>query len=161
MRGLAPEARLRISLVLSGFEAAMPLIGLLLGRALDTAVGSVADYLAIAVLAGVGAWMLLAGEESEERRIAELAGSRGLALVALGVSVSLDELAMGFSVGLLHLSIALAVVLIGAQAFVVAQIGMRVGARGHERLREGAERAAGVALIALALLLLVEKLVQT
>ena len=136
----------------------MPLVGLLLGHVIGRAVGSTADYIALAILALVGLWMLVAGEEAEEGPTADLTSGRGLALVALGLSVSLDELAMGFSVGLLHLSVGLAVVLIGAQAFVVAQLGMRLGTRGSEVLSEGAERAAGVALIALATLLLVEKL---
>ena len=49
-------------------------------------------------------------------------------------------------------------VLIGAQAFIVTQLGIRLGQRIGERVREGAERLAGVALAALGLVLLVEKL---
>jgi manganese efflux pump family protein len=149
--------RLRISLVLSGFEMAMPVIGLLLGRGLGSAIGSVADYIAIAVLAGVGAWMLVV-EDDETDKLGELSSRHGLALVALGVSISLDELAMGFTIGLIGLSIWLAVSLIGLQAFLVAQVGLRLGARLSERSREAAEKLAGAALIGLAVLLLAEKL---
>src|SRR5947209_7804759 len=109
---------MRISLLLSCFEAGMPLVGLLLGRAAGHAIGSLADYLAIGVLALVGIGMLVGGEEAEERRVAGLSQARGLALVGLGLSVSLDELAMGFSLGLLHVPVWLAVVLFGAQAFL-------------------------------------------
>jgi manganese efflux pump family protein len=147
LRGLQPSERLRISLILSSFETAMPVVGLLVGHGLGSAIGTAADYIAIAILAGVGIWMLVANEEVEEERIVQLSSGRGLALIALGLSISLDELAMGFTVGLLHLSIWLAVVLIGAQAFLLAQVGMRLGARGGEALREGAERAAGIALL--------------
>ena len=97
-------------------------------------------------------------EQGERARLGPLASGRGVALIALGLSISLDELAMGFTIGLLHLSIWIAVVLIGSQAFLLAQLGLRVGARLSERLREGAERVAGVALLALAVLFLVEKL---
>jgi putative Mn2+ efflux pump MntP len=159
LRGLPREQRLRVSLLLSSFEAAMPLIGLLLGHALGTAIGSAADYLAIAILAAVGIWMLLEREEAETQRIESLSRGHGPALLALGVSVSLDELAMGFSVGLLHLSIWLAIVLIAAQAFLVAQLGLRLGARGGEALSEHAERAAGAALLVVAAILLVVRLV--
>jgi putative Mn2+ efflux pump MntP len=79
-------------------------------------------------------------------------------LFALGLSVSLDELAIGFTIGLLRLSLWLAVLLIGAQAFLFAQLGLRLGARLGESLRERAEQAAGLALLALAVLLAVEKL---
>jgi len=152
--GAAPEReRLRISLLLSGFEMAMPIAGLLLGRGL----GNAGDYVAIVVLGAVGVWMLVSDEEVETRAAAELSRRRGVALLALGVSVSLDELAIGFTIGLVGLSIWLAVILIGLQAFAVAQIGLRLGARLSERRREAAEKLAGLALIGLAILLLVEK----
>jgi putative Mn2+ efflux pump MntP len=159
VKGLSAHDRLRVSLVLSSFEAAMPLIGMLLGRAIGSAIGAAADYLAIGILALVGVWMLLSDDESEERSVAALPGGHGLALIGLGLSVSIDELAMGFSIGLLHLPIWLAVALIGAQAFVVAQLGMRLGARGTATIGERAERLAGIALLGLALLLIIDRLV--
>lgn len=158
VRGMPPRERLRLSLVMSSFEMAMPVLGLLLGRGLGTLVGAAADWIAIAVLAALGAWMLLHAEEEEgERVLAALRGGSPLVLLALGVSISLDELAMGFTIGLLHLTLWLAVVLIGAQAFLVAQLGMRLGAQISETFRERAEQLAGLALIALALLFVVEK----
>lgn len=158
--GLPKSERLRVSLVMSSFEMAMPLAGLLLGRGLGAAVGSVADYVAVAVLGATGLYMLLADEEREERRVARLSSGRGLALVALGVSISLDELAIGFSIGLLHLPVVLAVLLIGTQAFVAAQIGLRVGSRISETGREAAERVAAVTLLGLVVFLLVENLTR-
>ena len=83
---------------------------------------------------------------------------RGLGALILGVSISLDELAIGFTLGLLRLPAGLVVILIAVQAFVVAQLGLRIGARLSARLREGTERLAGIALTALALVLLAEKL---
>jgi len=155
--GAQKRERLRISLLLSGFEMAMPIAGLLLGRGLGTALGSAADYVAILVLGTVGVWMLVSDEEVETRQVAELSKRHGVALLALGVSVSLDELAMGFTIGLIGLSIWFAVILIGLQAFALAQIGLRLGDRLSEQYRDGAEKLAGLALIGLATLLLVEK----
>ncbi len=157
MRGLPPRERLRVSLLMSSFEMAMPIVGLLLGQALGHLVGGDADYLAIAVLAMLGLWMLL-HEEAEGQRVDRLASGHGLVLLALGISISLDELAIGFTIGLLHLSLWLAVVLIGAQAFLFAQVGLRLGARLNESLRERAEQLAGLALLGLAILLVLEKL---
>jgi manganese efflux pump family protein len=158
MRGLPKRERLRVSLVMSSFEMAMPVVGLLLGHALGHLVGGAAEYVAIAVLALLGAWMLLHEEDDEGEKVGQLAGGRGLALLALGISISLDELAIGFTIGLLHLSLWLAVVLIGAQAFLFAQLGLRLGARLNETLRERAEQLAGLVLLALAVFLGVEKL---
>lgn len=150
--------RLRISLVMASFEAAMPLVGLLLGRALGAAVGAAADYIAIVVLGSVGIWMIFHEDEGEAEKASRLVDARGLVLLALGVSISLDELAMGFSIGLLGPSIWLAVVLIGLQAFVVSQLGLRLGTRISEHARENVERLAGAALVGLAVLLGVEQL---
>lgn len=84
---------------------------------------------------------------------------RGLfGAVALGVSISLDELAIGFSAGLLRLPIPALVIAVAAQAFVAAQIGVRIGARVGERMRETTENLAGLALIALGTILLVTQL---
>jgi putative Mn2+ efflux pump MntP len=156
--GLPKQQRLKIGLLLSGFEMAMPLVGLLIGHGLGRAIGNAADYLAAAALFAVGSWMLVSDEDDEAARLTALTAHRGMALVALGVSISLDELAMGFTIGLLHLPLLFAVVLIGAQAFLVAQLGLRLGARLREETREVAERIAGLALIALGAFILIENL---
>jgi putative Mn2+ efflux pump MntP len=158
MGGLPPQQRLRVSLVMSSFEMAMPVVGLLLGHALGHLVGGAADFVAIGLLALLGLWMVVHEEEDEGEKVAQLAGRQGLVLLALGISISLDELAIGFTIGLLHLSLWLAVVLIGAQAFLFAQIGLRLGAQLNATLRDRAEQLAGLALLALALLLGIEKL---
>jgi manganese efflux pump family protein len=158
MRSLPPRARLRVSLLMTSFEMAMPVVGLLVGHALGRLVGNASDYVAIGVLALLGAWMLLHEDETESDKVGQLVSGRGLVLLALGLSISLDELAIGFTIGLLHLSLWLAVILIGAQAFLFAQVGLRLGARLNETMRERAEQLAGLALLGLAVLLGLEKL---
>ena len=157
LAGLPKQQRLKISLLLSGFEMGMPVVGLLVGHALGHAIGTAADYVAAAALVALGIWMLVSDEQDEAGKVSALVANSGLALVALGVSISLDELTMGFTIGLLHLSIVWAVILIGVQAFLVAQLGLRFGARLGEEAGEIAERIAGIALIGLALLVLVER----
>lgn len=158
IRGLPSRQRLRVSLLMSSFEMTMPVIGLLVGHALGQLVGDAADYVAIAVLALLGAWMLLHEEEDEEEKVDRIAAGSGFVLLALGISISLDELAIGFTIGLLHLSLGLAIVLIGVQAFLFAQLGLRLGAHLNDALRERAEQLAGLALLGLAVLIGVEKL---
>jgi putative Mn2+ efflux pump MntP len=159
LAGLRAPDRFRVSALFTAFEMGMPLVGFLGGGLLGQALGTFADYLAIAVLLVLGLIMLSwRDEEGEEARIGLLARTRGLAALGLGVSISLDELAIGFTIGLLRLPILLIVVLIGLQTLVVTQAGLRLGARLGEAIREGAERAAGAALALLGLFLLVEKL---
>jgi putative Mn2+ efflux pump MntP len=152
--------RLRISLVFVLFEGGMPLIGLGLGTALARGIGQVADYLAGAAVIAIGAWMLLARDKDEEEKAARIITSRGLALIALGLSISLDELAIGFTIGLAHLPASIVVVAIALQAFIAAQLGLAIGAKIGERWRERAELVAGIALILLGVYLIAEQLAQ-
>lgn len=157
--GLPAGRRLRIALLFTLFEGAMPLVGLGLGASLSSAIGSTAEYVAIALLVGLGLYVLLIeDDDAEEEKVGQLTGALGWGTLLLGLSISLDELAIGFSLGLLHLPRLEALVLIAVQAFVVAQLGLRLGTRANQAVREGAEKLVGIALIAVGLFLLVEKL---
>ena len=154
--GLKGRDILRVALVFTAFEAGMPLAGMLAGRAVGDRIGDWAAYGAIALLLGAGILFLRPGkdDEDEKRRLRLLAQARGAAVVTLGVSISVGELTVGLSAGLLGLSIALTVIWVSVQAFLATQVGLRFGARIGEALRERSEQAAGVALIAVALVLL-------
>jgi manganese efflux pump family protein len=152
--------RLRISLIFVIFEGGMPLIGLGLGIALARGVGQAAGYLAGSAVIAIGAWMLLAGGQDEDEKASRLAGSRGLTVIMLGISISLDELAIGFTIGLAHLPIAAITVAIALQALLAAQLGLAIGARVSERWRERAEQAAGTTLILLGACLIAVQLAQ-
>ncbi len=154
---LTGAQRIRFGLMFAAFEGGMPVIGLLIGAGLGQVIGGWSEYLAIAALAGLGVYMLF-GRDEDDQRVQKLAASRGTALIALGLSVSLDELAIGFSLGLLSVPIVPAVVLIAAQAFVVSQVGFALGGRIGEATREGAERLAGAVLIVIAGALLVARI---
>ena len=156
MAGVAAARRTRISWLMVAFEAGMPLIGLAIGTPLGHAVGSAADYIAIAVLAIFGLHTLLADED--EGAATGLLDASGWRLVLLGVSISLDELAVGFTLGLLRLPVVTVIVAIAVQTLIVSQLGMRLGARLGEHVQERAEQLAGLALFGLACVLLAEKL---
>ena len=160
--GLTRQDRVRVTTLFTAFEMGMPVVGIVLGAVAGNVAGKAADYVAIAILIGLGGFMLWPRREDrdEAERAGLLARTRGFAAIGLGISISLDELTIGFTIGLLRFSILLILVLIGIQTVVVTQLGIRLGARVGERIREGAERLAGVALAVLGLILLVEKLVR-
>lgn len=152
--GLA--ARLRISAIFVAFEAGMPLLGLVAGGGLARLAGTTADYLAGAAVIGVGVWLLIGGDDDEDV-VSRMSGSRGLAVLALGLSVSTDELAIGFSLGLARLPVAPVIVAIAAQALVASQLGLALGTVVGERFRERAEQVAAIALIVLGCYLIIER----
>ena len=158
MAGLSARDRTRVSLIFTAFEVGMPLVGFFAGNLAGRAVGNAADYLAIAILIGLGLFLLRPQADDEDTRLSLLARTRGLAVLGLGISISIDELAIGFTIGLLHFPVLVILVLIGIQTFVLTQFGIRLGQRIGERVREGAERLAGVALAALGVVLLAENL---
>ena len=145
--GLSKRERWRLSLVLAGFEAVMPIVGFLAGGLIGQALGDVADYAAAAVLVGAGLLTIRHGDSEAGEGLARR--MRGLAVLGVGVGVSLDELAIGLAIGLLRLPVLAVALLIGAQALVASQLGVRLGARLSEPLRERAEQLAGGILIAL------------
>jgi putative Mn2+ efflux pump MntP len=150
--GASPRQRMRTSLLFTAFEAAMPLIGIAIGRELGNAIGSAAVYAAIGVLSALAIYSLVIEGDGERK---PLLGRSVLSAAGLGLSISLDELTIGIAVGLLRLPLVPVIALIALQAFILAQIGMRAGEGIGRRVREGAERLAGVVLAVLAIGLLV------
>lgn len=156
--GLGARMRTRLAATCALFETAMPLAGAALGAPLGAALGAGAQLAAAGVLIALGLYMLV-GERGEESRLLALRGGRGLAGAALlGFSVSVDELAVGFGAGLLRLPIVPLATAVGAQAFILTQLGLWLGGRVNERLGELAERFAGAALLALGAVLATERL---
>jgi putative Mn2+ efflux pump MntP len=152
--GPTRRQRWRLTALFVAFEGGMPIIGLLLGTPVARAVGGAADYVAAAALVAVGLWLLFEDDETEEgQRLQRLTSAGGLALLGLGLSISLDELAIGFTIGLARLPVAAVLVGIAVQAFVAVQLGLRLGARVSESWREYAQRGAGVMLVALGVVL--------
>jgi putative Mn2+ efflux pump MntP len=111
----------------------LELIALVLPLALDT----------FAVAAALG----VAGLSSSQRlRVSLIFTSFEAGMPLIGVVIGH---ALGHAVW--------AIVLIAAQAFVAAQLGMRLGGRVGARFPEHMEQAAGVALIALGIVLLLAR----
>jgi putative Mn2+ efflux pump MntP len=150
--------RLRISVIFVAFEAGMPLIGLAAGAGLARVLGSFADYLAAAAVAGLGIFMLLHDEGAEEAEMTvRLGNTYGLAIVGLGLGVSLDEFAIGFSLGLVRLPVVPVVIAIAIVALIASQLGLALGRRLSGRFNKRAEKLAAIALILLGTYLLAER----
>jgi manganese efflux pump family protein len=167
--GIAPlsrRARLRLALTFAAAEGLMPAVGLLIGRPLGEAVGRWDVYAAAALLLVTGLWMLREGLAEDDGRssgdervqVLRLASAQGLSLVALALSVSLDELAVGFSFGILRIALLPALVAIALQALLLSLCGLWLGRRVGRALGERAEMLSGVVLCLLGIALGVGRL---
>jgi manganese efflux pump family protein len=160
---LSGWTRWRISAIFVIFEGGMPLVGLALGASIGHAIGGVTDYLSGGLLILLGGYLWWADDDDDEiTKARRLTNARGLALVGLALSISLDELAIGFGFGL-GTSLAVTTTIIAViviQTLVISQLGLSLGARISERLREGIERLAGPILIFLGCYLLAEALIR-
>src|SRR6185312_9591806 len=157
------STRWRISAVFVFFEGGMPLAGLALGASIGHTVGNVADYLSGGLLVLLGGYLGWADNDDDEvAKAGRLTSARGLALVGLALSTSLDELAIGFGLGLGAdvTKPTTIVALIVIQTLVVSQLGLSLGVRINERRRECIERFAGPMLIVLGVYLLGETLIR-
>jgi putative Mn2+ efflux pump MntP len=160
--------RWRISAIFVLCEGGMPLVGLALGASIGHTVGSVADYLSAGLLILLGGYLWWADgddDNDEAAKARRITSARGLALAGLALSISLDELAIGLGLGLdaeatIPATTATTVAGIAIQTLVVSQLGLSIGVRINERLRERIERSAGPMLIVLGSYLLAETLIH-
>jgi putative Mn2+ efflux pump MntP len=154
--GLPPSRRTQIALLFAAFETVMPVLGALIGAPLGNAIGGAAEYIAAGVLILLGLYVLReSGEDDDEgERLLAMTRRGAYGAFALGLSISIDELAIGVSAGLLGLPLLPIIVAVGIQAFVLTMVGLRLGTRLGHRWQESAERIAGFALIGLGAILL-------
>ncbi|HXT36745.1 MAG TPA: manganese efflux pump [Chloroflexota bacterium] len=152
--GVAPMAaplRLRFAAACATAEAGMPLIGFAIGGVAGR-LGTVADWLSVAILLGAGLWILRESLEDEDEmaEALERAQQGGAALLLVALSVSLDELAVGVALGTLRLPVIPVVIALAVQALVVSLLGLRLGAALGARIGARATMVAGAVLCLLA-----------
>lgn len=157
--GIAKPSRartLRLSTMFAVFESGMPLLGLVVGNSVSGELGHQANLVAAVILIVFGVYSILRrGDETDEA--ARLNRAHGIAALLIGLSISLDGLAIGFTYGLLHAPVVLVTVFIFVQAFVLSQIGFAVGGLLPKRLRQYGEKLAGLAIFGIGCYLVVLK----
>ncbi len=126
------------------------------------------------VLGGLGIWMLDESlndddDDDEAGKARVLVGARGLAVIGLGLGISLDELVVGFTLSFSSLPVADVITAIVIQAFLAIMVGQLLGRKARtgslrlsaERITNGSKLMAGGVLVALSAVLLVGPPVAT
>jgi putative Mn2+ efflux pump MntP len=158
--GVDRRTRLRVGLVFGFFETAMPIIGLLAGRGAAGALGHATRWLGAGLLIATGSYSLVQAVRSA--RVAAGAGTssepppgerppgepqRLGPLLFTGLALSIDNLAVGFALGAVHVSLPVAVIVIGAVSVTLSLLGLELGHRLSTRIGGRGEVLGGLVLI--------------
>ncbi|KQR61932.1 manganese efflux pump MntP family protein [Frigoribacterium sp. Leaf172] len=158
MRRFSLRDAVVIAVTFGAFQAAMPLVGWLLGSAFSSSIRDVDHWVAFGLLGLIGGKMLYEAfskkadddEDTDRLRLREL--------MVLAVATSIDALAVGVTLAFLPVSIGGAVALIGVTTAIVAFVGVVIGRRVGSRFGRPAEIAGGVILILIGLNILLDHL---
>lgn len=148
---VALRRRLVIAATLTVFEAGTPAVGMSLSGPVGNALGATAAWIAGGLLVALGLWMLRSDSDSEHD--ATLGTAAGLLpLLAVGVAVSVDEIAVGVSFGLAGVALLPLVATIAVWVFTATMTGLTLGSRIGARFQDLAGTVAACALIVLGVL---------
>lgn len=132
--GVDARARVRVGIIFGIFETAMPILGLLAGRGLASALGRAAHWTGAALLIATGGYALIQAVRSQRRDRADEPGGAqpGGAqptgrLLVTGLALSIDNLAVGFALGTFHVNLVVAAIVIGAVSVAMSLAGLELG----------------------------------
>lgn len=145
--GVDARTRLSVGIVFGLFEAAMPLLGLLLGHGLAPTLGHTARWTGAALLIATGLYALIQAFRHRGGDTSE-AATQGLGrLFISGFALSIDNLVVGFALGTYHVSLVTAAVLIGAVSVAMALAGLELGRLLGTKIGERGEALGGIVLV--------------
>jgi putative Mn2+ efflux pump MntP len=142
-------SRIRLGVAFSAAEVVMQIAGYAIGTGAGQLVGTIADYIGFAVLAGVGVFVV---RESYSAEDSPLKIDSGWGLVAACASISLDSLGIGVSLPGVPLPLLPLLATVAVSTIIFTTIGLAFGAQLGTRYKQLAERLAGIVLIVLAVL---------
>jgi putative Mn2+ efflux pump MntP len=141
------------------FQALMPVIGWVAGRAVHKYIAAFDHWVAFALLGFVGVkmiWGSLRG--GQEVELGSNDPTSGWSLVLLSVATSLDALAVGLSLAMIGSKIVVPAAVIGLVAASFTATGMVLGRRIGSLWGKRVEVAGGLILIAIGIRIVVEHL---
>lgn len=142
---------IRIGAVFGFFEALMPCLGWLIGKAVATWFSEYGGWIAFLLLVGVGGhmmWEAWHGDLAAEHEADEKKPAMGMLSVALtAVATSIDALAVGVSLAVMGVPLLAACIVIGGVTTIIASSGVMIGKHAGLWLGRYAEVAGGAVLI--------------
>ena len=157
LKKITPKNAGIVGLWFGGFQAAMPLLGYLLGTAFSDYITSFDHWIAFILLAAIGFNMIREARACDEDDKSG-ASLRFREMLVLAVATSIDALAVGVTFAFLSVRIVPAVCFIGVVTFILSSVGVYVGSIFGTKYKARAEFAGGAILILLGIKILLEHL---
>ena len=152
---LKPRHAVITGLYFGGFQAAMPLIGFLLGRQFQSYIESVDHWIAFVLLALIGANMIKESFGAAEECNCSFCPK---AMLPMAVATSIDALAVGVTFAFLKVDIVPAVSFIGVITFALSAVGVYIGHLFGAKFKSKAELTGGIVLVLMGTRILLEHL---
>jgi manganese efflux pump family protein len=157
LSGVARGTRVRVGVIFGVFEAGMPLIGLLAGRGVADTLGGASRYSGGALLIALGAWQVVQTARLAHSGVPAPPVAIGR-LILTGLALSADNLVVGFSLGVQHVSVIEAIPVFAAVSVGLSLLGLEFGRRLATAVEFGSQYLAGLALVAVGILVAVGEL---
>ena len=138
------------------FQAAMPLLGYLLGISFQDKIASIDHWIAFVLLGAIGINMIKEAISKDKESSNDSVKFKDMLILAIATSI--DALAVGITFAFLKVNILLAISLIGIITFVLSIIGVKIGNIFGDKYEKKAEFAGGTILILLGIKILLEHL---
>ncbi len=164
-RGLAaPRVRpthvALVALFFGGFQAAMPLLGWLVGATFGSLVAAWDHWIAFVLLGAIGAKMLWDARSGDDEDTAQPTADpfAPRVLFVLAIATSIDALAAGVTLPMLRAPMFLTITTIGVTTAALSAVGVLVGRRFGAMLGKRLDVLGGLALVGLGTKILIEHL---
>ncbi|NOZ12539.1 MAG: manganese efflux pump [Acidobacteria bacterium] len=135
------------------FQAIYPVIGWLAGRSVSTHLLGWNKIIAFILLLGVG-FKMIWDAVNESEKTTRKDPTRGIVLLALSTSVSIDALAVGVSFSLIGMTIIFPAIVIGIVTGIISFVGIQFGKNLGQRFGQKASVIGGLVLIGIAIKIL-------
>lgn len=150
---------LAMPLLFGGFQAAMPALGWLAGRAIGPAVEAWDHWVAFGLLGAIGGKMIVDGlADGAEERAGDARSFEWGVLLVLALGTSIDAFSAGISLPLLGAPALVSCLTIGVVTTIASGLGLLLGRRLGEHAGGRLEIVGGVLLVLLGAKILVEHL---
>jgi manganese efflux pump family protein len=144
-----------IAVVLAVFQGGLTIAGFFLGSVISNELKAADHWVALGLLAFLGARMIIGGLKKEkEEGTKDYSSFIVLLTIALGTSI--DAFAVGISFALLDVKIWEAGILIGIVTFLASMTAIRIGKSAGKRLGNKVEIIGGIILISIGVKIFIE-----